>query len=298
MGDLDYYQVLRISRNATESDIKKAYRKMALKWHPDKNPENKEEAEKRFKEISEAYEVLSDKEKRIVYDKYGKEGLLNNGPAHEDFDFGGFDHGFGHHFTFRNPNDVFREFFGGRDPFAEMFANSGFPMFGGGMPGFGGSSLFGGQDDFFADPFSAAGPQHHHQHSSQRHGSRSHRSRPSHHDQLMQPSPFSPFGGGFGTVFQDPFAGMANMQNMHGSVGMMNTFSSSSFSGPSGASSFRSTSTSQKWKNGKKIITKKVVDNGVTTVTVEENGVITSKTVNGEPVAIEQGSSHQGSLAY
>ena len=62
-------------------------------------------------------------EKRAVYDKYGKEGLLNNGPA-QDFDFGGFDTGFGHHFSFRNPEDVFREFFGGRDPFAEVFNNS------------------------------------------------------------------------------------------------------------------------------------------------------------------------------
>jgi DnaJ family protein B protein 6 len=58
--NLDYYSVLEISRNATAVDVKKAYRKLALKWHPDKNPDDKEAAEKKFKEISEAYEVLSD----------------------------------------------------------------------------------------------------------------------------------------------------------------------------------------------------------------------------------------------
>jgi len=56
----DYYSVLEVTKTSTAVDIKKAYRKLALKWHPDKNPEKKEEAEKKFKEISEAYEVLSD----------------------------------------------------------------------------------------------------------------------------------------------------------------------------------------------------------------------------------------------
>lgn len=274
MGDPDYYQVLQITRNASESEIKKAYRKMALKWHPDKNPDNKEEAEKRFKEISEAYEVLSDKEKRLVYDKYGKDGLLNNGPSTQNFDFGGFDTGFHHgHFAFRNPEDVFREFFGGRDPFAEMFGSSSFPMFG--NSGFGGG-IFGG-NDMFADPFSGGS----HPHQQQQRGTRSSR-RASPHDQLLQHggmggSPFFGFGGN--NMFQDPFA----------SMGGMTSFSSSTFSGPTGGGSFRSTSSSQKWKNGKKIVTKKVVDNGVTTITVEEDGQVTSKTVNGEQVAIENG---------
>ncbi|MBS4167555.1 molecular chaperone DnaJ [Parachlamydia sp. AcF125] len=70
----DYYNTLEIQRNATQDEIKKAYRKMALKYHPDKNPGDSE-SEKKFKEISEAYEVLSDTNKRQLYDRYGKEGV-------------------------------------------------------------------------------------------------------------------------------------------------------------------------------------------------------------------------------
>lgn len=70
----DYYNVLGISKGATEDEIKKAYRKQALKYHPDKNPGDKS-AEKKFKEISEAYEVLSDEKKRQIYDQYGADAL-------------------------------------------------------------------------------------------------------------------------------------------------------------------------------------------------------------------------------
>ena len=69
----DYYKILGIARTASEDDIKKAYRKMALRFHPDKN--KSAGAEEKFKEIAEAYEVLSDKRKRDIYDKYGEEGL-------------------------------------------------------------------------------------------------------------------------------------------------------------------------------------------------------------------------------
>lgn len=68
----DYYKLLDVEKTATTDEIKKAYRKMALKWHPDKNPQNKEEARKKFQEISEACSVLTDPEKRKQYDMYGK----------------------------------------------------------------------------------------------------------------------------------------------------------------------------------------------------------------------------------
>ncbi|KAH3692834.1 hypothetical protein DPMN_194588 [Dreissena polymorpha] len=226
----EYYEVLGIERNATETDIKKAYRKMALKWHPDKNPDNKEEAEKRFKEISEAYEVLSDKKKREVYDKYGKEGLTGNQQGYSHYDHNGFDDLHGFHF--RDPEEVFREFFGGRDPFAEFFSGSrvGPGMFSNGL---------------FADSFTGfPGP---------------------------SASFFSSFGG------PDPFSAGSGFTS----------FSSTSFGGGGGGGgNFRSTSTSTKMINGKRVITKKVVENGVETVTIEEDGVLKSHIVNGENMMI------------
>ncbi|XP_075237948.1 dnaJ heat shock protein family (Hsp40) member B6 mrj isoform X3 [Lycorma delicatula] len=119
---VDYYKILEVNKHASTSDIKKAYRKLALKWHPDKNPNNPDEANRKFKEISEAYEVLSDEKKRRVYDQFGKEGLndraRSRGRHHAmdpDADFM-----FNFPFTFRDPEEVFREFFGG-SPFEELF---------------------------------------------------------------------------------------------------------------------------------------------------------------------------------
>lgn len=78
METFDYYEILEITRTSDKESIKKAYRKMALKYHPDRNPNDKD-AEEQFKRINEAYEVLSDDSKRQIYDKYGKEGLQNSG---------------------------------------------------------------------------------------------------------------------------------------------------------------------------------------------------------------------------
>ena len=130
-GDLynkmvDYYAVLGVNRDADEETIKKAYRKHALKWHPDRNPENKAMAEQKFKEISEAYEVLSDKNKRAVYDQFGEEGLKGGVPPPEGGSgAGGFEGRFpgGTFFQFSStgggpfrpsrPEDIFAQFFGG-----------------------------------------------------------------------------------------------------------------------------------------------------------------------------------------
>uniref|UniRef100_A0A8C8XP47 DnaJ heat shock protein family (Hsp40) member B2 n=1 Tax=Panthera leo TaxID=9689 RepID=A0A8C8XP47_PANLE len=100
-----YYDILDVPRSASADDIKKAYRKKALQWHPDKNPDNKEFAERKFKEVAEAYEVLSDR----------------TGPSRAEPGGGGP----GFTFTFRSPEEVFREFFGSGDPFAELFDDLG-----------------------------------------------------------------------------------------------------------------------------------------------------------------------------
>ena len=78
MTKRDYYEILGVSRTATEDEVKKSYRKLAFQYHPDRNPNNPE-AEEKFKEASEAYEVLHDAEKRSLYDRYGHDGLQNAG---------------------------------------------------------------------------------------------------------------------------------------------------------------------------------------------------------------------------
>lgn len=86
----DFYQVLGVGREATEGDIAKAYKKLALKYHPDKNQENKEEAEEHFKRVSEAYDVLRDANKRKLYDQFGHEGLQGRASDRGgERDFGG-----------------------------------------------------------------------------------------------------------------------------------------------------------------------------------------------------------------
>lgn len=110
----DYYEILGVSKDASEGEIKKAYRKKALQFHPDKNPGD-QEAEAKFKEAAEAYEVLSDADKKARYDRYG----------HAAFEGGGFDGGG------MNMEDIFSQF-------GDIFGSA----FGGGFGGFGG---FGGQ---------------------------------------------------------------------------------------------------------------------------------------------------------
>lgn len=122
MSQEDYYSLLGTNKNATADDIKKAYRKMAVQYHPDKNPGNKE-AEEKFKTISQAYEVLKDPKKKEAYDRYGHAAFQQGGMGSGGFSGGG---------NFHDPFEVFREVFnsgsrsgGGGGIFEEFFGGGG-----------------------------------------------------------------------------------------------------------------------------------------------------------------------------
>ncbi len=103
MSKRDYYEILGVDKNASKDDIKKAYKKLALKFHPDRNKGDKDSEEK-FKEVGEAYSVLSDDNKRAKYDRFGHEGM-RGGSGGGGFDFGGF--------NFGDAESIFEQFFGG-----------------------------------------------------------------------------------------------------------------------------------------------------------------------------------------
>ncbi|KDO29334.1 hypothetical protein SPRG_05870 [Saprolegnia parasitica CBS 223.65] len=152
---IDYYQVLGVAKTATDDELKKAYRKMALKWHPDKNPDNADAAQKKFQEVNEAYEVLSDKQKRAIYDQYGEEGLKGGMPqpggspsgaggffpgGSASFgSSGGFPAGFSFHST--DPTKIFEQFFGTSNPHEAEHMD---PMFMFSNMGMGRQGSFGG----------------------------------------------------------------------------------------------------------------------------------------------------------
>lgn len=236
----EYYEVLGVSRSASTDEIKKAYRKLALKWHPDKNLDRREVAEMNFKRLSEAYEVLSDSKKRQIYDQVGKEGLTNGGGNYHHGDgfegsagfgfpadlFGAFT-GFGGHgggasfgFSFRDPQEVFNEFFGSSDPFADFFSGNNVPNQAGGSSS----------------------------------------SSNSNNNANNQSS---------SSMFMDPFGGLFSGFTGGGGMSSMSMQMSSGFGN---GANVKRVSTSVKIVNGKKIETKRVVDNGIETVTVTENG--------------------------
>ncbi|KAJ1524469.1 hypothetical protein ONE63_010965 [Megalurothrips usitatus] len=142
----DYYKILGVPKSASDDDIKKAYRKLALKYHPDKN--KSASAEERFKEVAEAYEVLSDKKKRDVYDQYGEEGL-KGGAGNMG---GGGNPGAQSGFTYTyhgDPRATFAQFFGSSSPFNAFFDLGGAQT---------GNRMFLHDDDFeMDDPFSSIG---------------------------------------------------------------------------------------------------------------------------------------------
>lgn len=212
----DYYQVLGVSKSATEKDIKKAYRKLALKWHPDKNIDNKEEAEEKFKEISEAYQVLSDKDKKRQYDNGSYDpfgGNSNNQHFNHFSGFGGHDFGF----KFMDAHDLFAQ-----------FADDGFFD----------------DDDFFA----SFGMQNRNKKKSG--GNKRFKSMFNHGFD----DDFSMFTGGSGGFGNDPFH--RSSMNQHGFGGGFGGFGGGGFGGGGGVS--KSTTTSTKFVNGKRLTVTKV----------------------------------------
>jgi len=146
----DYYEILGVNKSASADEIKRAYRKQALQWHPDKNKSS--EAEKRFKEINEAYEVLSDQEKRSAYDQFGHAAFAPGGGFGGQGPFGGttktyqqgpftytyttygeegMPEGFGFDFGgFSDPFEIFEQFFGGASPFGARTREARIPRYG------------------------------------------------------------------------------------------------------------------------------------------------------------------------
>lgn len=125
---LDYYSTLGISKTASADEIKKAYRKQALEWHPDKHTENKETAEKKFKEINEAYQVLSNPQKKSTYDQVGHTAYASGRGFGGQANYGGQQGPFTYTYStgdgqgnpfgdFGDPFDIFAQFFGGASPF-------------------------------------------------------------------------------------------------------------------------------------------------------------------------------------
>ncbi|KAM7344919.1 dnaJ heat shock protein family (Hsp40) member B6 mrj [Cochliomyia hominivorax] len=330
---VDYYKVLEVPRQATEAEIKKAYRKLALKWHPDKNPDNLDEANKRFRELSEAYEVLSDErkrkiydsrstlhkssysnsssyssttggyggsngygsgyryrttgtkdyddyipsygsskrgnryqtftfrnlfentpfhklfeKKRRVYDQYGKEGLLGDrghhrSSRHHAHDFDDFNIMGDFPFVFRPPEEVFREFFGGNSPFADLFREV----------------HYSSQQGSRRSNGTSSSRSHHHHHGTN----------------LKLSSPFtSPMLNYSMNDFFMPNNGFTSFSSYSS---MSNGSGRTNGAGRNGA--VKSTTTSTIFVDGKKIMTKRVYENGKETVFSYENDVLKSKTV-------------------
>jgi len=324
--EMNYYTILEVEKTASTSDIRKAYRKLALKWHPDKNPDQQELATKKFKQISEAYEILSDDEKRQIYDKGPQEQShrrrhRNSHRSHfaHDEDDDEFDHFFEFpHFVFRDPTEIFREFFGGLDPFEEFAFD-----------------LMGGRSH--RNRVHRHRHRHSHNHDNQnRHSDhvhntsaeaagsaggsrrcrRGHRLREDAHSQstlsTLDPfssiqgalSPFSLLGGGLGSLsrrspfgsilgggIHDIFGGMNDFFGNGSSSFTQTSFTSSSIGG--GGNGVRSTSTTTRIVNGQKVTTtRRVMNDGSTSEqivreTVSSNRRPNSSRINTDIITID-----------
>jgi DnaJ family protein B protein 6 len=248
------------------------------------------------------YYTISEK-KRRAYDQFGRDGVQNGGSAqsrnfrrarqHEDFDFAF------PHFVFRDPEDVFREFFGGADPFEDLLDRKLFKAL---------TCCF--SEICLHSSLSAFGlltgsrrHAHRQAHASSRHAHHHPYAHPTSMalTSFMNPlahSPFAAFGfGGPSLLMSSMMGGGFGMSPFGGGslFDQMETFSSSSmFAGPGMSSS----STSTRFINGKKVTTKTTVANGVETVKTFENDVLVSHTVNGEPRPVENGQAHAGGNTF
>lgn len=160
----DYYDILGVSKNAKSKDIKRAFRKLAMQYHPDKNKDPK--AEEKFRQIAEAYEVLSDEKKRREYDQFGKSAFRNDGSGQNfNFNFKDFFDGFDHFSSFKSRkknSGSFKFGFGGDSNFFnfdDLFSDFDEPE----DQGFG--DFFGSQDSFFGSHFGGGDMPHAHVHS-------------------------------------------------------------------------------------------------------------------------------------
>lgn len=241
----DFYEILEVKKTASEDEIKKAYRRLALKWHPDKNLSNKAEAEDKFKKISEAYEVLSDKDKRRQYDQMGRAGLSNGRST--GFPFGGTYGGFSDDFLnqtfhFHDPFEIFKQF----------------------MSNF-------GMDDDFGFGMSPFADLHRYRQNPDSNRSKSKRGQQQMalFDNFFSPMRMNQFG-------RDIFAGDFGANDL----GNFSSFNFS-FGGAGSQPVSRKTTRSTKIINGRSVTVTRVEENGQTTEITEEDGQIKSKKVNG-----------------
>lgn len=233
----DYYWTLGLARYASDADVRKAYRKLALQWHPSKYPDQRLQAEAKFREISEAFQVLSDSDRRMLYDKHGRQGLLDTEDVGISLDgvrlpaakSPGSRRPLKGLAAFRDPNDVFFEVFGFREP----------PK---------GVALHSAEDRVLS-----------------RFLNNDHR-------------------------FEDSFLGFARPATtavLKGApspaIGVVTSFKGSVFSSPTDAGDYRTVAESTKVVDGRRIVTKRHVLNGRETMTVEEDGVLVSKTIDDQP---------------
>jgi len=246
----DFYEILEVEKTATDDEIKKSYRRLALKWHPDKNLSNKVQAEEKFKLISEAYEVLSDKDKRRKYDQLGRAGLSNshgNSSYSSNGGYSRFSEDFlNRTFHFHNPFDIFEQFM----------------------------SHFGMDDDFGfgMNPFHDFHNRHHRfgnlNSSSSRHNP--HQQQMALFNNMFSPMRMSLFDHDhlFGHDFDGHHAGTISSFNI-------------SYGNGNSRPVAKKTTKSTKMINGRRVVTTRVEENGQTTETVEEDGRLTSRKVNG-----------------